>query len=105
MWIVPVLCIATVEPEHIMRAFEMGAEGVFVAGCGEQCARENTAFWLSQRVAKVRKALLQLGMEPQRLQTFNLRASEEDPVESLDRFTNQIGELRLAAALQQEVKS
>ncbi len=105
IWIVPVLCVATVEPEHIMRAFEMGAEGVFVAGCGEQCARENTAFWLSQRVAKVRKALLQLGLEPQRLQSFNLRASEEDPVTALDRFTQQIGGLRLALALQQEVKS
>ncbi len=105
LWIVPVLCVATVEPEHIMRAFEMGAEGVFVAGCGEQCARENTSFWLLQRVAKVRKALRQLGLEPQRVQSFNLRTAEEDPVAALDKFMVQIGELRLALALQQEVKS
>jgi coenzyme F420-reducing hydrogenase delta subunit len=105
IWIVPVLCVATVEPQHIMRAFEMGAEGVFVAGCGEQCARENTAFWLTQRMAKVRKALLQLGLESERVQSFNLRASEDDPVASLDKFTKKIGELRLALALQQEVVS
>ena len=105
IWIVPVLCVATVEPEHIMRAFEMGAEGVFIAGCGEQCARENTAFWLSQRVQKVRKALEQLGLQPERVQTFNLRATDEDPVTAMDKFTEQIGELRLALALKEEVKS
>jgi NADPH-dependent glutamate synthase beta subunit-like oxidoreductase/coenzyme F420-reducing hydrogenase delta subunit len=105
IWIVPVLCVATVEPEHIMRAFERGAEGVFIAGCGEQCARENTAFWMSQRVAKVRKALLQLGLEAERVESFNLQASVEDPVAALDRFTQRIGELRLAQALQQEVES
>jgi NADPH-dependent glutamate synthase beta subunit-like oxidoreductase/coenzyme F420-reducing hydrogenase delta subunit len=103
IWIVPVLCVGTVEPQQIMRAFEMGAEGVFVAGCGEQCARENTAFWLAQRMAKVRKALQQLGLEPERVQSFNLGAADEDPVASLDSFTKQMGELRLALALQQEV--
>jgi len=105
IWIVPVLCVATVEPEHIMRAFEMGVEGVFIAGCGEQCARENTAFWLSQRVEKVRRALVQLGLEPERVQTFNLRATDEDPVKAMDKFTEQIGALRLALALEKEVKS
>ncbi|MFH1928558.1 MAG: FAD-dependent oxidoreductase [Chloroflexota bacterium] len=105
IWIVPVLCVATVEPEHMMRAFEMGAEGVFIAGCGEQCARENTAFWLAQRVEKVRRALVQLGLEPERVQAFNPRATDEDPVKAMDKFTEQIGALRLALALEQEVKS
>jgi formate dehydrogenase beta subunit len=105
IWIVPVLCVATVEPEHIMRAFEMGAEGVFIAGCGEQCARENTAFWLAQRIDKVQKALVQLGLEPERVQAFNLRATDKDPVQAMDEFTQQIGQLRLALALEQEVKS
>jgi coenzyme F420-reducing hydrogenase delta subunit/NAD-dependent dihydropyrimidine dehydrogenase PreA subunit len=105
IWIVPVLCVATVEPEHMMRAFEMGAGGVFIAGCGEQCARENTAFWLWQRIEKVRRALVQLGLEPERVQAFNLRATDKDPVQAMDEFTQQIGELSLALALEQEVKS
>jgi formate dehydrogenase beta subunit len=104
IWIVPVLCAAKVEAEHMLRAFEMGAEGVFIAGCGEQCARENTAFWVSQRVEKVRKTLAQIGLEPERLQTFNLAGPDEDPVKALDNFTEKIGGLYVASVVMQEVK-
>jgi len=105
IWIVPVLCVAKLEGGHILRAFEMGAEGVFIAGCGEQCSRENTAFWVLQRVEGVRRALSQIGLEPERLQTFNLRAAEGDTAEALDNFTGQIGRLCLASVIKQEVKS
>jgi len=105
IWIVPVLCVAKLEGGHILRAFEMGAEGVFIAGCGEQCSRENTAFWVLQRVEGVRKALAQIGLEPERLQTFNLRAAEVNTAEALDNFTGQIGRLCLASVIKQEVKS
>jgi formate dehydrogenase beta subunit len=105
IWIVPVLCVAKLEEEHILRAFEMGAEGVFIAGCGEQCSRENTAFWVLQRVEKVRQALIQIGLEAERLQTFNLRAAEENIAQDLDSFTEQIGGLCLASVIKQEVKS
>lgn len=104
IWIIPVLCAAKVEAEQMLRAYEMGAEGVFIAGCGEQCARENTAFWIRQRVEKVRKTLSQLGLEPERLETFNLMANDEDPVQALDKFTDKIGELYLVSAIMQEVK-
>jgi len=106
IWIVPVLCVAKIETEHLLRAFEMGAEGVFIAGCGqEQCAREDTAFWALQRVEKARKILQQIGLEPQRLQAFNLYPSDEDPANALDEFTEQIGEFYLASAIKQEVKT
>jgi len=104
IWIVPVLCVAKVEPEHMLRAFEMGAEGVFIAGCGEQCAREDTAFWVLQRVEKVKRALTQLGLEPERLQTVHLQAIDEDPATTMDKFAEQIGKLCLASALKQEGK-
>ncbi|GAI44139.1 unnamed protein product, partial [marine sediment metagenome] len=106
IWIAPVLCVAKIETEHILRAFQIGAEGVFIAGCGqEQCAREDTAFWALQRVEKARKILQQIGLEPQRLQAFNLYPSDEDPANALDEFTEQIGELYLASAIKQEVKT
>ena len=105
IWIVPVLCVAKLEGGHILRAFEMGAEGVFIAGCGEQCSRENTAFWVLQRVERIRRALFQIGLEPERLQTFNLRIAEGDTAEALDNFTEQIGRLCLASVIKQEVKS
>ncbi len=102
--IVPVLCAAKVEANHMLRAFEMGAEGVFIAGCGEQCARENTAFWVRQRIEKVRKALVQIGLEPGRLRTFVLDSTNEDPAGELDKFIEQIGGFYLASILMQEVK-
>ena len=105
IWIVPVLCVAKLEEGHVLRAFEMGAEGVFIAGCGEQCSRENTAFWVLQRVARIRRALSQIGLEPERLQTFNLRATKGDTAEALDNFTERIGGLCLASIIKQEVKS
>ncbi len=105
IWMVPVLCVATVEPEHMMRAFELGADGVFVAGCGERCSRDNTAFWMLQRVEKVRRALKQLDWEPERVQAFNLQDSDTDPAQAMDQFTVRIGQLRLDAALEKEVRS
>ncbi len=103
IWIVPVLCVAKVEADHILRAFEMGAEGVFIAGCGEQCSRENTSFWVRQRAAKVKKVLEQIGLEPERVQTF-FPDADTDPATELDSFAEQIGGLHLAAAIIQEVK-
>lgn len=103
MWIVPVLCVGKVEAEQIIYAFEMGAEGVFIAGCGEQCARENTAFWVRQRVDKVRKTLAYIGLEPERLQAFILPTSE-DPAQELTEFSEYIGGLYLASVLMQEVE-
>jgi NADPH-dependent glutamate synthase beta subunit-like oxidoreductase/coenzyme F420-reducing hydrogenase delta subunit len=105
VWIVPVLCVAKVEPEHMLHAFEMGADGVFIAGCGEQCSRENTAAYVSQRAEKVRKVLAQIGLEPERLKTFFPDATGEDPTRELDRFVEQIGGFHLASVLMQEVKS
>jgi formate dehydrogenase beta subunit len=105
IWIVPVLCVAKLEEVHMLRAFEMGAEGVFIAGCGEQCSRENTAFWVLQRVERVRKVLAQIGLEPQRLQTFNLRIAEADAAEALDNFAEQIGGLYLNSVIRQEVRT
>ena len=104
-WIVPVLCVAKVEDGHILRAFEMGAEGVFIAGCGEQCSRENTASWANRRVAKVRKTLVQIGLEPERLQAFIPSTTNEDPTKELDKFAERIGALYLASVIMQEVKS
>lgn len=102
VWIVPVLCIAKVEAAHLLRAFEMGAEGVFVAGCGEQCARENTVYWVRQRVAKVKGVLEALGIQPERLQLFVSGATGEDPAKELDELLEKIGGFYLASVIRKE---
>jgi coenzyme F420-reducing hydrogenase delta subunit len=106
IWIVPVLCAAKVEPDQMLRAFEMGAEGVFVASCGEQCARENTDFWVRQRVEKARRVLAQIGLEPERLRTFvSNPGNGGDPAEELNNFAEMIGGFHLASVLLEEVRS
>jgi len=88
-----------------LHVFKMGAEGVFIAGCGQkQCARENTAFWVLQRIEKARKILAQIGLESQRVQAFNLYTTDENLAMVLDKFTEQIGGLYLASAIKEEVK-
>ena len=105
IWIVPVLCVARVEADHLLRAFNMGAEGVFIAGCGEQCAREDTASWVNQRVGKVKKTLMQIGLQPERVRAFTLGATDVEIGKELDMFIEQIGGLYLTSTIKQEVKS
>ena len=104
IWVIPVLCVAKVEADHLLRAFEMGAEGVFIAGCGEQCARESTTSQVSHQVQKERKVLVEIGLEPNRLQTDVPTSTGEDPAEWLDGFVEQIGGLYLTSIIMQEVK-
>ena len=90
----------------MLRAFEMGAEGVFIAGCGEQCARENTDFWIRQRVEKVRKIMPQIGLEPDRLRVFASKSiADSDPAREMDEFAEQIGGFFLSSIMMQEVRS
>lgn len=104
VWIVPVLCVAKVEGHHLLRAFEMGAEGVFVAGCGEMCAREKTSFWVDQQIEKARKVLSQLGMGDGRLRFFDPSATNEQPSMALDNFIRDIGAAYLEEVLSGEMK-
>ncbi len=102
VWIIPVLCIAKVEAGHLLHAFEMGAEGVFIAGCGEQCARENTLSWIKQRVQKVQKVLGTVGIEPERLQIFASGITGEDAVQEVNQVFDRIGGFYLASLINQE---
>jgi coenzyme F420-reducing hydrogenase delta subunit len=104
VWIVSVPCIAKVETEHLLRSMEMGADGVFVAGCGEQCAREDTAKYARQRVNKVRDVLKQIDMEPERARAFTMENGSADAAQEIDGFIEQIGKFYLADTIKQEVK-
>jgi len=88
----------------MLHAFEMGAEGVFIAGCGEQCARENTAEWVHQRVEKVKKTLREVGLEPERIQAFTLKNTHADIDQQMEKFSEKTGNLYLASIIMQEVK-
>ncbi len=69
-------CTGKVDALHLMKAFEEGADGVFVAGCLEgQCHFLEGNMRAKKRVAYVKKLLAEVQIEPERLDMFNLSSA------------------------------
>ena len=70
-------CTGRVDILHLLKAFEGGADAVFVAGCLEgECHYLMGNIRSRKRVNKLKKDFAQMGMEPERLEMFNLASSE-----------------------------
>lgn len=70
-------CTGKVDVIHILRAFEDGADGVFLAGCLEgNCHFEKGNIYAKRRVYFAKKLIKEVGLEPERLEMFNLSSSE-----------------------------
>lgn len=75
--IILVPCTGRVEVDHILGAFEKGADGVYVAGCEEgSCHFERGNLRAKARVGYVRKILQEIGVEPDRVEMFHISASQ-----------------------------
>ncbi len=69
-------CTGKVDAIVLMKAFEEGADGVFVAGCLEgQCHYLEGNLRAKKRVAYVKKLLGEIGIEPQRVEMYNLSSA------------------------------
>ena len=61
---------------HLMKAFEEGMDGVYVAGCLEgECHFLRGNLRAKKRVGHVKGILASLGINPERLQMYNLSAA------------------------------
>ena len=70
-------CSGRVDIIHLLKAFEAGAEAVFVAGCHEgECHYLTGNIKAKKRVNKLKKDLAQIGLEPERLEMFNVGSAE-----------------------------
>jgi len=70
-------CTGKLDAIHVLRAFEEGADGVFVAGCLEgNCHFEKGNLYAKKRIYMAKKTLEEIGIEPERVEMFNLSASE-----------------------------
>ncbi len=70
-------CSGRVDIIHLLKAYEAGADAVFVAGCLEgECHYLTGNIKAKKRVNKLKKDLAQMGIEPERLEMFNLSSSE-----------------------------
>jgi F420-non-reducing hydrogenase iron-sulfur subunit len=75
--IVRVMCSGTVDPIYILRAFEMGADGVLVAGCHEtDCHYLNGPLKCDAVFEKIKKMVNTLGLEGERLRREMIAAAE-----------------------------
>ncbi len=74
---VQVPCTGRVETLHLIRPFEDGADGVYVAGCQEDSCRFKSGIHkASKRVGQAKKILSELGIAPERIEIFNLSAAK-----------------------------
>lgn len=74
--IVKVPCTGRVDVIHILKAFEKGADGVYVAGCLEgNCHYLEGNIWARKRVEHVKKMLDRLGVGGDRLDMYNMSAA------------------------------
>jgi F420-non-reducing hydrogenase iron-sulfur subunit len=70
-------CTGKVEVNFILAAFERGADGVMVAGCLEGgCHFLEGNLRARRRVERAKELLAEIGLEPERLEMFNLSSAE-----------------------------
>jgi coenzyme F420-reducing hydrogenase delta subunit len=75
--VIQVPCTGRVDIIHLLKAIEDGADGVYVAGCLEgECHYLSGNLKAKKRVQYVKKVLKEIGMEPERVEMFNLSAGE-----------------------------
>jgi len=93
--IIRVMCSGRVDPTFVLKAFQLGADGVLVCGCHPgDCHYSEGNYKTARRIPMLMKLLEQFGIEPQRLRLEWVSASEGDRFAVLvNEMTEQIREL------------
>ncbi|MCL4534881.1 MAG: hydrogenase iron-sulfur subunit [Bacteroidetes bacterium] len=74
--IVLIPCTGRIDIIHLLRAFEDGADGVFVAGCLEgNCHFLEGNIWAKKRVIYTKGILDEIGVGGDRLEMYNMSAA------------------------------
>jgi len=70
-------CTGKIEVNYLLAAFERGVDGVIVAGCLEGgCHFQEGNLRARRRVERAKELLQEIGLEPERLEMFNLSSAE-----------------------------
>jgi F420-non-reducing hydrogenase iron-sulfur subunit len=74
--IIKLPCTGKLEVVHVLKAFEAGADGVYAAGCMEgECHYLKGNLWARRRIGYVKKLLEELGLEPERVEMYNMSSA------------------------------
>ncbi len=75
--IIKVPCTGRVDVLTLLKAFESGVDGVYVAGCMEgECHFLKGNLRARRRVNYAKTLLKEVGIEPERLEMYNLSAAQ-----------------------------
>jgi len=93
--IIRVMCSGRVDPTFVLKAFQLGADGVLICGCHPgDCHYSDGNYKTARRVPILIKLLEQFGIEPQRLRLEWVSASEGERFAAIvNEMTEQIREL------------
>ena len=88
-------CSGRVDILHLLRSFEDGVDGVYVAGCMEgDCHFLTGNLKARRKVEYVQKVLESLGIEPERIAMYNMSSAEGPRFAEVAReFTERIKKL------------
>ena len=89
---VRVMCSSRINPSFVIRAFQLGADGVLVGGCHPGDCHYGTGNLYARRKLAITKKLLEFaGMEPERFRVEWISASEGNKyAEVVESFTNDL---------------
>jgi F420-non-reducing hydrogenase iron-sulfur subunit len=92
---VRVMCSSRINPSFIIRAFQLGADGVLVGGCHPgDCHYGTGNLYARRKLAITRKILEFVGMDPKRFRVEWISASEGNKyAEVVEEFTNDLKSL------------
>jgi F420-non-reducing hydrogenase iron-sulfur subunit len=90
--IIRVMCSGRVDPSFVLRAFQLGAEGVLVAGCHPgDCHYQEGNFKALRRVVFLRRLLNGFGIDERRLRLEWISASEGEKFATVvNEFTEEV---------------
>ncbi len=93
--IIRTMCSGRVDPTFVVKAFELGADGVLIAGCHfGDCHYQEGNYKTMRRVVLLKRLLYDLGIEPERVRLEWISASEGEKFTRVsNEFTEQIRNL------------
>ena len=102
--IIRLMCTGRVDPSFILRAFQLGADGILVAGCHPgDCHYQEGNFKALRRVLLLKRILREFGIDERRLRLEWISAAEGEKFAKVStQFTEELralGPLRLETSV------
>jgi F420-non-reducing hydrogenase iron-sulfur subunit len=93
--IIRTMCSGRVDPAFVLKAFQLGADGVVVMGCHlGDCHYQEGNYKTIRRIPFLKRLIAQFGIDPRRLRLEWVSASEGDRfAEVVSAFTEEIRSL------------